>query len=308
MQCLERGHRGGGDRLSILPSHLWKGLHVCSLEAWGVLMCPLQLLMGNMSLATLLAIPPQALTTTKEPTPLISCPTNQATPRPSSGIKWWHHSPNWVACLPQPTEEIAEISEEPLHQKWKDRMPLKKLLKGGQWEAFAKDSDLVQQAREAYFRMNQPEFNHKYSCLGDDCICWPSRFQDLQNPGSLNWVGWLSVHQWCIEAFAEGSAVFLPCIPFRIAQGHGLKRGSPPRCPLPLHRVNLLSLVWEGRQKWRNSGQPLVDKLGLVCGRCLHFPSITSEAIWHHSWGWKQPRESDAEEEDGGPDDRSTSD
>ena len=33
--------------------------------------------------------------------------------------------------------------------------------KGGWQEAFAKDSDLVQQARETYFRMNWPEFDHK---------------------------------------------------------------------------------------------------------------------------------------------------
>ena len=41
-------------------------------------------------------------------------------------------------------------------------MPLKKLLKGGQQETFARDSNLVQQAREAYFRMNWPEFDHQF--------------------------------------------------------------------------------------------------------------------------------------------------
>ena len=39
-------------------------------------------------------------------------------------------------------------------------------------------------------------------------------------------------------------------------------------------------------------------KLGLVCSGCLCFPLVISEAIWHHSQGCKQPRESDAKEED----------
>ena len=43
-------------------------------------------------------------------------------------------------------------------------MPLNKSLKGGQQEAFAKDSDLVQQARQDYFRTNHPCFNHETSC------------------------------------------------------------------------------------------------------------------------------------------------
>ena len=79
-------------------------LQVCPKEAWGVLMCPPQLLMQNMSLATLLAISLQVSTATEEPTPLISCPTTPATHRPSSGTKWRHYSPNWAAtCLWPPS-------------------------------------------------------------------------------------------------------------------------------------------------------------------------------------------------------------
>ena len=50
-------------------------------------------------------------------------------------------------------------SEEPPHQKQKDVMPLKKLLNRSQQAAFTKDSDLVQQAREAYFRTYWPHFD-----------------------------------------------------------------------------------------------------------------------------------------------------
>ena len=55
-------------------------------------------------------------------------------------------------------------SEELPHLKQKDEMPLKKSLKGDWQEAFAKDSDLVQQATEDYFRTNCPHINCETSC------------------------------------------------------------------------------------------------------------------------------------------------
>ena len=94
-------------------------------------MYPLQLLMGNMSLANLLAIPPQASITREEPTPVISHPATPMAPAPSSGMKQQCHSLNPVVCSPQQGDEVVETSEELPHQKWKDGMPLKKLLKGG---------------------------------------------------------------------------------------------------------------------------------------------------------------------------------
>ena len=113
-------------------------LQVCPPEAYGILMCPLQLLMGNMSFATLLAIPSQVSIARVAPTPAISHPATPAAPVPSSGTKQWHHSPNWVVCLPLPTDEITEASEELPCQKQKDGMPLKKLLKGGWQDASPK--------------------------------------------------------------------------------------------------------------------------------------------------------------------------
>ena len=53
-------------------------LQVCPPEACGVLMFPLQLLTDNMSLATLLAIPPQLSMATGEPAP--------ATPHPTASV------------------------------------------------------------------------------------------------------------------------------------------------------------------------------------------------------------------------------
>ena len=63
-------------------------LQVCPLEAHGVLVYPLQLLTGNMSLAALLAISPEPCTAMWESAPANPHPTVSAEPAPSLGIKW----------------------------------------------------------------------------------------------------------------------------------------------------------------------------------------------------------------------------
>ena len=124
-------------------------------------MCPLQLFMGNVSLATLLNIPPQVSTSREESTLVVSHLTTPVAPGPSLGTKRWHQLPNQVVSLPQSGDEVEGTSEEPPNMKWKEKMPFKKSLKGSQWEAFEKDSDLVLQAREEYFRINCPHFDRE---------------------------------------------------------------------------------------------------------------------------------------------------
>ena len=54
-------HRRGGERPTLLPSHLWNSITGLPPETHGVLIGPLQLFMGNVPLATLLNIPPRYL-------------------------------------------------------------------------------------------------------------------------------------------------------------------------------------------------------------------------------------------------------
>ena len=84
MQHLEREamEEEEGDCLSFLAV-CGAALQVCPLETHGVLMCPLQLLMGNMSLATLLAIPSQVSTAREGSNPVISHPTSLVPPQES---------------------------------------------------------------------------------------------------------------------------------------------------------------------------------------------------------------------------------
>ena len=83
----------------------------------------------------------------------------------------------------------------------------------------------------------------------------------------------------------------------------GLKRVHPPDALCCFAWLTFCPLCGkEGQNKGTvvNHLQTMHYKLGLVCSGCLHFPMITSEAIWHHGWGCQQPRESDAGENDGG--------
>ena len=193
--------------MPIFPNCLWSSTTNLPLGAHGVVMYPLQLLMGNLSLATLLAIPPQVSTATEGPTPTISHPTTLVASMPSPGMKQQCHSPNWVACSPQPGDKATETSGELPHQKWKDMIPLKILLKGGWQEAFAKDLDLVQGAREAYFRTNCPHFDCKFSCdlsctfweMADSAGLLESGIYEVQDTGT----GWKDLR--CTNHAAKAS-------------------------------------------------------------------------------------------------------
>ena len=82
-----RCHGRGEERLPLLSNHLWNGTSGLPLEAHGVLIGPFQLLMGNMSLATLLHILPQVPSTREKSTLVVSHATTQAAPRPSLETK-----------------------------------------------------------------------------------------------------------------------------------------------------------------------------------------------------------------------------
>ena len=73
------------DHLSFLAT-CGMALQTCPRSPWGS-DGPLHLLMGNMSLATPLAIPPQVSCTREESTLVISHPTTLVAPMPSSGTK-----------------------------------------------------------------------------------------------------------------------------------------------------------------------------------------------------------------------------
>ena len=146
MQGLEReAIKGEGRDCQSFLATSGVALQACPGEACGVLMNPLQLLMGNMSLATLMAIPPGIHH--HEGTYPCDFPSNY-----SGGT---HVLRNQIAMpFTWPGSILTTVRRWSCRNLWRaalpeveNRMPLKILLKGGQWEAFVQDSDLVQQAR-----------------------------------------------------------------------------------------------------------------------------------------------------------------
>ena len=193
-------------------------------------------------------------------------------------------------------------------------MSLKKLLKRGWQEAFTRDSSLVQQAREAYFRMNWPEFDHKSShdLAG---LFWQmiasislldSKIYEIQEV----WTGQedLQYANDALKLLTKGLQLFCPVSSSESPKVMGLKGVHHPDAHCHFARLTFCGKEGQNEGTVVNHSWTMYYKLGLVCNGCLCFPSITSEAIWHHSWGCKQPRESDAEEEDRGWDNVSTSD
>ena len=188
-------------------------------------------------------------------------------------------------------------------------MSLKKLLKGGQQEALAKDSDLVQKARETYFRTNCPDFDCEvshdlpglfwemtaYVDLLDSKIyeiqeVW-TRQEDLQYANDA------------LKLSPKDLWFFCPVSPSESPKVMGLKGVHHPEVLCCFARLTFCPGC--GKEGWNegmvvNHLQIMHYKLELVFSRCLHFPSIISEAIWHHGWGCKQPTASDVKEEDGG--------
>ena len=292
MQCLEREaiEEEEKDWQSFLAT-CGMALQVCPLEAHGVLMWPLQLLMGNMSLAAVLAIPPQVSIAREEPTPVISHPATPAAPASSSGTKQWHHLPDQAACSPWPTDEVPEASEEPPHQKWKDSMPLNTLLKGGQGEAFSKDSDLVQQAREAYFSTSHPDFDckvpHNLASLFWYIIISASLLDSKIYEIQEIWTGqedlWYAND--ALKSLQKGLWFFCLISPLESTKVMGMKGVHHPDT---LHHFTRLTFCpWCGKEG-QNKGTMVNHlwtthyELGLVCNQCLNFLLITLEATQCH--------------------------
>ena len=124
-------------------------LRACPIEAHGVLLYPLQLLMGNILLASLLTATPQPAPLAREPPltvppPLVSKPSSSPT-----GAKQW--------CHPSGEEATGSTAsaEKPTCQKWKEGKTLMGL-KETPWVTFHWDTDLVQAARWMYFEAHHP--------------------------------------------------------------------------------------------------------------------------------------------------------
>ena len=118
------------------------------------------------------------------PIPTSTHPAELAAPTPPMGTKQQCCSPNWEAASPTSGDGQARVTSEELsHQRQTNGKPLSKLLNVSHPEAFAKDSDLVQMTRQAYFRTHHPKFDCKVPhnplsyIPGNGQFCWPSQLR-----------------------------------------------------------------------------------------------------------------------------------
>ena len=315
MQCLEREaiEEEGRDHQSFLAA-CGVDLQACPPEAHGVLMYPLQLLMGNMSLATLLAIPPQTSTAKEEPTPVISHPTTLVAP--TSETKWQCHSPTQEVSSPWSGDKVVGTSEELPHQKHKNGMPLRKLLEGGWQKACAKNPDLVQKARGVSFKTNHPNFNLEVSHdlsqtfweMADSAGLFRSDIYEVQDA----WTGWkdLCTTNHAAKASQRNICLVTPTESPNIMGLEGIHSLEA------LHRWGGCSYCLWCAKEGQNEGtivshlQTVHYCLGLVSTLCLAFFTTSADTMRKHgpqykvtaTGDWKE--EETSEEDNGDEDDR----
>ena len=105
-------------------------LQACPNEALGVLMYPIRLLTGNMSLTSLLMAVPQLTIRLRDPIPSPYHPRRPATVTHSTGSKWQHLPGHEVGLDHSGDGESISHPGEPPQQRWKEEDPLAEHLRG----------------------------------------------------------------------------------------------------------------------------------------------------------------------------------
>ena len=179
-------------------------------KAYGIMVTPFHLLLGNAPTSTLLNIPAGVSSPEQEPalqTPPSSAP---AVTGPSPRSKWWQNSSDWVEPL-SPSETTSKVTpEEPPHSRWKEKTFFHKTMSRSHQEAFSRDSRLVQKAREDYYQENHLHFKSKTTYNMADVF-----LSMIESAGLLcskiykiqeTWTGWheLQYTNYALKALPKG--------------------------------------------------------------------------------------------------------
>ena len=188
-------------------------------------------------------------------------------------------------------------------------MPLHKALTWSCQEAFGQDSHLVRKTREEYFRSHCPNFNNENSCDFTDVFWHMAETVGLLGSAIYEikevWTWWDELWQanYALKALLKGLTFFRAVSPTKSPKVMGLMgiHDLDALC----HFNGLTHCPW-CQKEGQNEGivvnhlQTVHYKLGLICEKCFGCPSITSEAICHHSQKNCQPSE------EAGPDESSS--
>ena len=143
-------------------------LQACLPKTHQALMYPLQLLTGNVPLATMLEILATAQTQVVAGRELMSpssIPSVSEMPAPLTGVKWQCHSFDQGVSTPrqEETTELDNTPEEPPHWKWKEERSVARSLKDNCWKAFSKESEHIRAARWDYYKIHHSNYEDKGS-------------------------------------------------------------------------------------------------------------------------------------------------
>ena len=201
-------------------------------------MYPLQLLTGNVPLATILGM----LATTLQPATvgreLMSTafpPTVSEMPAPPTGTKQWCCLSNQEATTLRPEEEEAvglDITpKEQFHQRQKEGWPLARLLKESHLEALGKDSKLFQVTRGCMSRHTASTTTMRGpTTFPTPSWRWPPPVASWalmsMGPGGMDWPKGLLGCSPCGKKFPKGHPFLLGGASCQITQDHGPK-GNP---------------------------------------------------------------------------------
>ena len=168
----------------------------------------------------------------------------------------------------------------------------------------------MQKAREDYFWGNWLHLNSENSCNLMDVFCdmiksmglLGSEIYEIQE----TWKGWceLEYANYALKTLPKGLKFFCPVSPSESPKVMGLANIN--HLDALCHFNGVTHCPWCGKEG-QNEGMIINHlwmthyKLGLVCKKCFHCPSVTSEAIQCHGQKSCEPST------EGGPDESSSS-
>ena len=267
-------------------------LKACPNKALGILMYPIHILTGNMSLTSLLTAAPQLPIILRDPISSPSHPRRPATATHPTGNNW-HHLPRCEAELDHSRdEEPASHPGEPPQQRWREEDPLAEHLRGVHREAFCMDLDLVQHIRQMYIRTHSPVFHkeatHDLANIFGEMAKIMGHMGTKIYPIQDQWWGKKELH--LANQQAKGSTknlcYFWGVMPVESPKIMGLKGIHSPEALK--HQVGLSFCPWY-RKEGQNEGTMVNHlctrhyPLGLVCEWYLQHFMTSSDRMWHHS-------------------------
>ena len=269
-------------------------LQACPNKALGILMYPIHLLTGNMSLTSLLTAAPQLTISSRDPIPSPSHPRRPATTTHPTGNKWLH-LPRWEVELDHSGDgEPASHPGDLPQQRWREKDPLAEHLRGTHQEAFCKDSDLVRHKRQTYFRACMLVFHkeviHNLADIFGEMAEMAGLIGTEIHPVQDQWQGKkeLCMTNYAAKGFTKNLCYFWVVSTIESPKIMGLK-GKHSTEALK-HQVGLLFCPWCGKEG-QNEGTMVNHlhtghyHLRLVCERCLQHFTTSSDRMLHYLQG-----------------------